>query len=52
VVTLLGISIDDKPLQPLKTLRPNETTLFGISIDNKPLQPWNALNIDNQRFVL
>ena len=42
LVTLSGITIFVKPLQPLKAYSPILVTLFGISIFVKLLQPENA----------
>lgn len=39
LVTLLGISIEAKLVQPLKALLPILVTLLGIVIEVKPVQP-------------
>ena len=41
-VTLLGIVIDVKPVQPKKAPSPIVVMLLGIVIDVKPEQPQNA----------
>ena len=42
LVTLEGISIEVKPLQPEKADSPMLVTLEGISMEVKPLHPVNA----------
>ena len=42
VVTLLGIVIDVKPVQPEKARLPILVTLLGIVMDVKPVQPPKA----------
>ena len=39
LVTLSGIIIEDKPVQPLKAPSPMLVTLFGIVIEVKLVQP-------------
>ena len=43
-VTLFGIVISVKPVQPANALEPMDVTLFGIVISVKPVQLWNALS--------
>lgn len=38
-MTLFGMAIDDKVVQPLKQLLPNDVTLVGIITDDRLLQP-------------
>ncbi|MDY6374461.1 MAG: hypothetical protein SPK61_02745 [Bacteroidales bacterium] len=42
-ITLLGISIEVSPLQPLKALSPIDVTLLGISIELNSVQSIKAL---------
>ena len=41
-VTLLGMVIDIRLLQPEKALPSIEIKFFGNSTEDKPVQPWKA----------
>ena len=51
-VIVEGIFTEDKPEQPSKVPSSMFVTEDGIIISFSPIQSLNALNIDNQRFVL
>lgn len=42
-ITLLGIAIAVRPVQPWKASLPIICTPFGMVIAVRPVQPWNAL---------
>jgi hypothetical protein len=42
LVTLFGMVIEVRPLQPLKAEVPILVTLFGMVIEVRPLQPLKA----------
>ena len=51
LVTLFGMVIEVKPLQPEKALLPMLVTLLGMVMEVKPLQPQKALLSMKIRFV-
>ena len=51
-VTLLGMSMEVKPVQPENVLLPMDVTLLGMSMEVKPVQNAKVLLVDYQYYTL